>query len=256
MVRHLVLSLLVMTPLAAWAQPPAAADDAARQELGPLLALVDEAHARRDQPGAVEEERRALDAASGLAPEDYDVLWRRARLIFWLADDPALKEKEKSRLGKEAWDLGERAAARDPARVEGWNYAAAGMGSYALGLGIFRALGDGIEGKFKDRLSRAEKIDPRYQDGAIQTAWGRFWFKLPWPKYDARKSEQALAAALERNPDNVRARVYLAELYRKEGRKEEAVAELRRALAAPPGRYDAPEERRYQDVARRLLDPK
>ena len=62
------------------------------------------------------------------------------------------------------------------------------MGNYALGIGMLRALREGLEGKFKDRLSRAEKIDRSFQGGAIQTAWGRFWYELPWPKRDARKS--------------------------------------------------------------------
>ena len=75
----------------------------------------------------------------------------------------------KSQIGKLAWDLGERAIKANPDRVEGWNYAASGMGNYALGIGVFAALRQGIEGKFKDRLSHAEKIDPGFEAGAIQT---------------------------------------------------------------------------------------
>jgi hypothetical protein len=197
--------------------------------------------------------RAKLEAAEGLAPGDYGVLWRQARLYFWLADDPGLDKKEKSRLGKIAWEIGDRATQADPERVEGWDYAAAGMGNYALGIGIFSALRQGIEGKFKERLSRAERIDPGFEHGAIQTAWGRFWYELPWPKYSARRSRQALEDALRRNPDNVRARVYLADLDFKEDEPEQGRAELEKAVANPPGRYDAPEERRWQDVARKML---
>jgi hypothetical protein len=220
-----------------------------------LLAEADAAWPRRDEPGVLDREQAALDAALKLAPDDYDVVWRLARLEFWRADDPGLPKKEKSRLGKLAWDYGDRASQLKPDRVEGWNYAAAGMGNYALGIGILSALREGIEGKFKERLSRAEKIDPGFEHGAIQTAWGRFWFELPWPKYDPRKSEQALFTALQRNPHNVRARVYLADLNRKEDRGAEADQQLRLALSTPPGQYDAPEERRWQAVARaRLAD--
>jgi cytochrome c-type biogenesis protein CcmH/NrfG len=218
--------------------------------LSALLARSDTAYARRDQPGALEEVRATLAEATQLAPDDYEVLWRLARLEFWAADDPALPNAEKSKHGKQAWEYGDRATRAKPDRVEGWDYAAAGTGNYALGIGVFRALGEGIEGKFKERLARAEKLDPDYEHGAIQTAWGRFWFKLPWPKYDARKSRRALEQALEKNPDNVRAHVYLADLYRKEGQADRARAELEKALAHEPGRYDAPEERRMQAVAR------
>jgi tetratricopeptide (TPR) repeat protein len=221
--------------------------------LAALLERSDAAYARRDEPGELDEVRSSLEEGQRLAPDEYEVLWRLARLEFWVADDPALGGKEKSRLGKKAWEHGDRATQANPDRVEGWDYAAAGMGNYALGIGIFQALREGIEGKFKERLSRAEQIDPDYEHGAIQTAWGRFWFKLPWPKYDARKSERALQKALEKNPDNVRAHVYLADLYRKEGHEDRARGELEKALAHEPGRYDAPEERRMQAVARAQL---
>jgi tetratricopeptide (TPR) repeat protein len=137
--------------------------------------------------------------------------------------------------------------------VEGWHYAAAGVGNYALGIGVLTALSQGIEGKFKDRLSRADAIDPKFENGGIQTAWGRFWYELPWPKYSAKRSRAALEKALQMNPDNVRAHVYLGELLAKEDRTGEAEAEYRAALAKPPGRYDPPEERRWQEEAKRLL---
>ncbi len=257
MLRALLLAAIVAAPRAVPAQAPpsgeAAPAAAAPADVAALLARADAAYARRDQPGALVEVRHALEAAERAAPDAFEVLWRLARLQFWLADDPAVTREEKSRLGKRAWEYGERAITAAPDRVEGYHYAAAGMGNYGLGIGVLKALRLGIEGKLKDRLSRAEKIDPGFEGGAIQTAWGRLWFKLPWPKYDAGKSERALLAALERNPDNVRARVYLADLYRKERHAREADEQLRRALAAPPGRYDAPEERRWQRVAREML---
>jgi tetratricopeptide (TPR) repeat protein len=234
-----------------------ASEDGAAGDLGgpgDLIRAADEAYARRDQPGALAEVRSRLEAAEHLAPDDYGVLWRLARLRFWLADDPSLPGRERSRLGKEAWAYGDRATQANPAGVEGWDYAAAGMGNYALGIGLFQALREGIEGKFKERLSRAERLDPDYEQGAIQTAWGRFWFELPWPKYDAGKAERALEAALRKNPDNVRAHVYLAQLLARERHGGRAREELERALAKPPGQYDAPEERRWQGVARTELE--
>jgi tetratricopeptide (TPR) repeat protein len=259
MFRAMLLAAFVAlpTPALAQAEPPGAgAPGAGRREVSALIARADAAYARRDEPGAVDEVRGALEQAERVAPGEYGVLWRLARLDFWLADDPSVKNEEKSRLGKRAWEYGERAIAAAPDRVEGYHYAAAGMGNYGLGIGVLKALRLGIEGKLKDLLSRAEKIDPGYERGAIQTAWGRLWFKLPWPKYDAARSERALLAALKQNPDNVRARVYLADLYRKERHAREADEQLREAVAAPPGRYDAPEERRWQRVAQGMLGNK
>ena len=261
MPRALAVVAVLLAPAAVAGQAPAAPDlarpAAARPgepgDLAALLAEADAAHARRDEPGQEALLRDKLEAAERLAPGDYEVLWRLARLHTWLADDPALGGDEKSRRGKRAWDYAEKAIAADPGGFEGHYYAAVGMGNYSLGIGVLKALRKGIEGKFKARLRRAEELRPDFDRGAIPTAWGRFWFKLPWPKYDARKSRRALERALELNPGNVRAHVYLAELHEKEDRKDEARAEWERAAAPSPGDYDPPEARRWQRVARARL---
>lgn len=261
MVRALALAALAAAPVLVLGQGTSAPDAARQGEASPagvqavraLLEEVDASWATRDAPGAMDAMGKTLEGAAKESPGDYEVLWRLSRHYFWLSDDPNLEKKEKSRLGKIGWGWGDRATAANPARVEGWHYAAAGMGNYALGIGVFTALRQGIEGKFKERLSRAEAIDPGFDSGAVQTAWGRFWYELPWPKYDERKSRRALEDALRRNPANVRARVYLADLHAKEGRPEKARAELEKAVAEPPGRYDRAEERRWQAVARRKL---
>jgi tetratricopeptide (TPR) repeat protein len=250
-----IAALLAALPIRAQAPAaePAPAADAARQSLPAMLNAADAAYVRRDAPGALDEIRDWLAEAEKAAPDDYGVLWRQARLYFWLSDDPTISDDQKSKLGKRGWDYAERAIKANPQRVEGYHYAAAGMGNYGLGLGIFAALRQGIEGKFKDRLGAAERLNPDFEHGAIQTAFGRFYFKLPWPKHDAKKSEKYLLAALQKNPENVRAHFYLAELYEDEGEGAAARKQLERAVAGEPGRYDAPEERRWMQVARRKL---
>ncbi len=235
------------------AAPAAPAQAAAAKAPQALLDRIDAQYKERDAPGAMDAMGKELEAAVKQYPDDYEVLWRMSRHDFWLSDDPNLAKDQKSKVGKLGWEYGDRATAVNPNRVEGWHFAAAGVGNYALGIGVFTALRQGIEGKFKDRLSRAEAIDPRFEAGGIQTAWGRFWYELPWPKYSAKKSRAALEKALQMNPDNVRARVYLADLDVKEDEPAKATGELQKAIANPPGRYDAPEERRWQVVARQRL---
>jgi hypothetical protein len=258
MLRVLVLAVLAV-PAAALPQA-ARAPDAPRQAAAPaarapaaLLAEIDASYRERDAPGVMDAMGAKLEDAEKRWPGDYELLWRVARHYFWLSDAPDLDKKEKSRLGKIGWQYGDRATAANPNRVEGWNYAAAGMGNYALGIGVFSALRQGIEGKFKERLQRAGQIEHAFEHGAIQTAWGRFWYELPWPKYSARRSRSALDEALRLNPDNVRAHVYMAELNLKEDQPAYARSDLEKAVANPPGRYDPPEERRWQAVARGLL---
>jgi tetratricopeptide (TPR) repeat protein len=127
------------------------------------------------------------------------------------------------------------------------------MGNYALGLGVVKALSQGMEGKFRDRLSHAQALNPSYELGAMETAWGRFYDKLPWPKRDRKKAEEHLRKAIEMNPNGLRPRVYLASSLIDADRVPEAKRLLDEVIAAVPGHYDAPEERRAQALAQGLM---
>jgi tetratricopeptide (TPR) repeat protein len=221
--------------------------------LAALIARIDEVHKHRDDRAAWSEEQRLVQTTLARAPLDDGVLWRAARLYFWASDDPGLSNEQRSRWGKEGWDLAERAIAINHDDVAGLYYAAVCMGNYALGLGMVTALSKGLEGKFRDRLSAAERLNPRYEHGAIDTAWGRFYEKLPWPKRDRKKAEEHLRRAQQVGPSNLRARVYLAETYLNEDRAQDAKRLLDEVSAAPVGRYDPPEERRAKALGAALL---
>ena len=233
--------------------PSAAPAAAAPQEVAALIASVDAAWPKRDEPGRLDPILADLKKAEALAPNDYGVLWRTARWYYWMADAPGIPDPDKARLGKIAWDYGDRATRADPNRVEGWFYASTGVGMYSIGISVVKALLDGMESKYLDRLKKAQSIDPSYYGYGAEVAWGRYYYELPWPKYDAEKSEEALREALRLNPKNLRAKVFLAELYLKEDHPAEASKLLGDVLAATPGAYDPPEERRVQEMARQLL---
>ena len=235
------------------AAAPAPAAAGLPEPVARLLAAADAAYLRRDEPGQLAAVKSALDEAERLAPEEFEVVWRISRYYFWTADDPRITNEEKSRQGKLGWDYGDRAAAKRPDRVEGWFYGASGVGQYSLGISVVTALFQGMEGKFTDRLKKAQAIDPSINGWAADVSWGRYWFELPWPKYDAEKSEKAYRAALRHNRANLRAKTYLAELFIKEDYLKEAQKLLEEVLAAVPGAYDAPEERRSQEIAKAVL---
>ena len=242
----LVLSALV-------AVEGAAADNVEAASPGADAARLDSLYHRRDDPAAWAEEQQLATAALGRAPHDYGTLWRAARVYFWLSDDPAVANEQRSQWGKQGWELAEQAVAANPGDVAGHYYAAVCMGNYALGLGIMRALSQGLEGKFKERLKRAEELDARYQHGSVAIAWGRFHDKLPWPKRDRKKAQQYEREAIQINPASLRARVYLASSLLDDGKPQEAKPLLDEVLAAPVGRYDAPEEKRAKAMGASLM---
>ncbi len=214
---------------------------------------VDELWKRRDDPAAFAQQKTLLDQALARAPGDYGVIWRLARWYAWKSDDPALSKADRVTFGKTGWDLAERAVAINPNHVGAQFWGMAAMGAYALGLGIVRALTQGIEGKFRQRLSRAERFDPTYANGAIPVAWGSYYAKLPWPKYDEEKATLYFRKALALNPSNLRGRVFWAELHLREDRPAEARRLLQEVLSATPNKYDPPEEKRCQAMAARTM---
>jgi Tetratricopeptide repeat len=233
--------------------PHATAKDAgaspATLALPALLSRIDELHRRRDDRTAFAEEQRLVQAGLARASGDYDLLWRAARFYFWASDDPGVQREQRSRWGKDGWDIAEHAIAVNPNDVAGYYYAALCMGNYALGLGVVKALSSGLEGKFRDRLGKAAALNDGYEAGGVEIAWGRFFDKLPWPKRDRKQAEEHLRRALQINPASLRARVYLAIMCLDSDRAPEAKHLLEEVAAAPVGRYDAPEERRAKAIA-------
>lgn len=220
-----------------------------------MLARIDALYRQRDDPAALGEQRRLCDDAAARAPADFEVQWRASRVYFWLSDDPSQGNEERSRLGKIGWDYAERAVALDPRRPEGHYWAAVSIGSYALGLGVMKALTMGLEDKFKTRLQRASELAPAYNNGGVDVAWGRFYEKLPWPKRDRKKAEQHLRLVLtQQNPNSLRARVFLADTLAHDNRAAEAKRLLDEVAAAPLGRYDVAEEHRAKALGAGMMN--
>jgi tetratricopeptide (TPR) repeat protein len=216
-------------------------------------AQVEELWKRRDDPAVMVEAKRILDEGLARDPNDYGLLWRSAAWYFWKSDEPGLPSGEKTRYGKLGWDVAERAVARNPNDAAGHFWAALTMGNYSLGLGIMRAIAQGIEGKFRHHIGEAERLDPRYGKGAVMNAWGGFYLALPWPKRDLKKAAEYFDKALAINPYNLRARVFKAQLELREDRPAEAKRLLDEVLAATPGKYDPPEERRAKLLAAEIM---
>ena len=218
----------------------------------PALGQLDALYARRDDSAALAEAQHVADAALAAAPTDYGTLWRAARVYFSLSDDPRRSGDERTRAGKTAWELAQRAVAANPNAVEGHYWSALGVGGGARELGVMRAIANGIEGKFTGELKRADALDPSYDHGSIPVIWAAYYLEIPWPKRDRKKAEESARRALQINPASLRARLYLARVYNDQDKPAEAKALLAEIAAAPVGRYDAPEERRAKHEAAQL----
>jgi thioredoxin-like negative regulator of GroEL len=97
------------------------------------------------------------------------------------------------------------------------------------------------------------RIDKDYLDGAPQVVWGRYFFKLPWPKRDVDEATKVLTAVVQGHPGNLRAKLYLADCYADSDKVDEGTKLVRQIIAAPEGDNPA-EERRLKKKARNWIE--
>jgi len=206
-------------------------------------------HERGDEAKAQEGLRLATSALVS-SPEDVERMFWTARFELWVGD--TLKDpKEKKRLGREAWELGDRLATAKPEGAAGPYFAAAGIVLYSQGIGILGVLSEGLESKFKARLERALALDPRFEHSGPRLAKGRYYFEMPWPKRDLGKSAAWYRQALAEDPENLRAMAWLAETLWRDGDISGAQVQLARVRDGH-GAGDPAEEERAKAIGRHI----
>ena len=218
-----------------------------------ITSELDDLWGRRDEPGVAERCGELAKAGLSRNPASVGLLWRAARLHFWRADasdDPRTRES----MSLAGWEEAERALELSPDCTDARYWAAASCGTYAEAIGVLVALSKGLDGRLRRNLDWVVEHAPGYERGGPLLALGRYWAQLPWPKRDRKKALANLRAALARHPENLRARLYLAEVLRAEGGagRREALGLVEHVLGDAPGKYDAPEERLIQRRARAL----
>jgi hypothetical protein len=199
----------------------------------------------REDPKVLEEVRNLAATAQSRNATDYDANWRLASVMVWEADGLPDGD-QKAAVAKQAWETAEKAVAVKPKEVEGQYYAGAGLGLYSEGVGVLTALRQGLEGKFRGYSLAALRTNRDFLDGAPLVLWGRYFFKLPWPKRDVGQSVKVLTNCLVKHPANLRAKLYLAEALLSDDRKAEAKKQIEQIAAAPPG-TDPSEDHRIRN---------
>jgi tetratricopeptide (TPR) repeat protein len=214
------------------------------------VAALDALWHERGDPAKADEAIRQASAAVAVKPDDVERMFRLARATLWVGDGEENNDR-KQKLGREVWEVGDRMAKARPGWVGGHYYAAAGIGIYSQAVGILKALGEGLESKFNERLDKAIELDPRFQHEMPLIAKGRYYFELPWPKRNLGKSATWYRKALALEPNNLRATTWLAETLWRDG----DVAGARAQLAKVEGGHapdDPAEEARVKSIARKI----
>ena len=237
------LSLLVALcgSLSAFAQDADAASSSAK---------LDELWKTRDSADSVKLNDDVIRDGLKAAPTDYDLLWRAARIRWWVADG-LTDEKLKKQVAKEGWNYARRAVEAKPAGAEGKYYTALSIGAYSQAVGILKALSEGLEGQFVENLDYSIKNNEAFDRYGGHTAKGRYHWELPWPKRNLAKSKEELQKSIDKHPEHLRNYYFLADTLLKDGDAKGAKVAIDKVLNGSDD-SDPPEARRVKAWAKTL----
>ena len=210
----------------------------------------------------MEKARASIDSYKKVLEVDaksYEAYWKIARAYFYLGDLlPETKEMrdQHREMGLEGMQYAKKAIDINPRGVEGHYYYTLTLGQYSIGISIIRALAKGLGPKYEEHIEKALEIDRNYDNAGPLRAVGRYWYQVPWPKRDLKKSIYYLKEGVVSAPINVRGHVYLAESYLKAGEKELARKYLQKALEILPDLKQEVDALRWKERAGEILKGK
>jgi tetratricopeptide (TPR) repeat protein len=184
-------------------------------------------------------------------PKDFESAWKLAQARYWLGTNGLPDPQRKVAL--ESGIAAARAAiALNSGRPEGHFWLAANMGALAESFGMRQGIK--YRGPIRDAMQTTLKLDPAFLQGSADRALGRWYYKVPGLFGGSnRKSEEHLRKALTYNPKSVISHLFLADTLADMGRKDEARKEYQAAIDAPFDPDWVPEDRRFKEQAKQLL---
>jgi tetratricopeptide (TPR) repeat protein len=204
-------------------------------------------------------DRYAIIAASGA--KSYEANWKLARAYYSLgnrlpwADEPGGDEarEERKRFSQHGMDYAWRAFEENPAGLEGHYYYAICLSQYSIAVGGFRALAQGKVQEYKEHMDKVVVLNRYYDNAGPLKGLGRYFYYIPWPIKDIKKSIAYLEEAVTYAPENIRARVYLAESYLEAEKKDLARTCLDTAVQVAPDETREYDALRWKKEAEKLL---
>lgn len=214
-----------------------------------------------EDPDALYQDREHLASAQKAAdiwaarlkanPKDFTSAYRLAQARYWLGTH-GLPEPQRKGALESGIEAARAAMAIDATRPQGHFWLAANMGALAESFGLRQGIK--YRGQIRAALEQALKLDPAYLQGSADRALGRWYFKVPGLFGGSnKKSEEHLRKALAYNPQSVISHIFLADTLADMGRKDEARKEYQAAIDAPPDPDWIPEDRRFKEQAKQLL---
>ena len=207
----------------------------AETPVGEALAAARAAYEARAEPAQAKAAVELFQTAATEDPASYEARWEGARAAYFYGTYtvPDAKDAEKMAIFDGGITLAKEAVTLSPKGVEGHFWLGVLYGVYGEAKGIFKSLS--LVPVIKQEMQTCLEIDPSVEGWGPDRVLGRMYYKLPFFKGgDNEKSIAYLEKSLAGAPTNALTRLYLAETYRSEGKKANAVQQLQEILSVNP----------------------
>jgi tetratricopeptide (TPR) repeat protein len=197
----------------------------------------------------------AEDALAKLLEKEPECAWAYglvSEIYYWRGE--VAPAGEKLALFQDGVDFGEQGTALDENCLEANFWLAVNYGFYGQEKGIMQSLA--LINPMRECLERAQKVDETYFYGGPWRALGRLYHKAPgWPVScgNLGKGVECLEKAIALGPRFYLNRIYLAEAYAANRKREQAREQLEWVINAPLSPKPEREDEGYKDEARILL---
>jgi tetratricopeptide (TPR) repeat protein len=262
----LVLSAVIAEEKPAGKAPAKPAEKGEKKpDLKTLIAKGDALFNQRTDLKKLKLAKETFEKALKLHPNRYELLWKLARAHYHygrrilddLPKDTPDKEvakvkKEQEKIFDQGVKYAQKAAKKEPKKVEGHFWLAVCYGVYGEARGIMKSLF--LVDDIKEETRKALAIDETFEDGGPHRVLGRVYFKIPWFVGGSNsKSLKHLRRALELGPKDTLNYLYLAEVLIDEDEEKEAREILEKLVAIKPDPKDLPEALKDIEKGRELL---
>ncbi len=191
-----------------------------------------------------------IESALAAGTNDYQWLWRAARIYYYVGDEAG--KNEKMAYFQKGINVALRAVSAEPNAVEGHFWLAANYGGYSELTGMLKALQ--TVKKIRAEMETVLRLNDRYQDGGAYLALGEMDKELPRiVGGNLSRAITRLEQGLKVAPHNLEIKLALAEAYLENGRKEDAWRQLQEIISRPINVSRAKAERNVQNKARQML---
>jgi tetratricopeptide (TPR) repeat protein len=221
---------------------------------GEALAAARAAYEARAEPTQAKAAVDLFQTAAKDDPASYEARWEGARTAYYYGTYVRTEapDAEKMAIFDRGITLAKEAVTLSPKGVEGHFWLGVLYGVYGEAKGIFKSLS--LVPEIKQEMQTCLDLDPGVEGWGPDRVLGRMYHKLPFFKGgDDKKSAAHLEKSLAGAPTNALTRLYLAETYRSEGRKPDAVRLLKEIVEMTPDPRWAPEHPWVKAQAEKLL---